>query len=145
MQPAAAPEYGGARATTAAAALRIFVVRHEKRPLTDPSFDVSLTDEGLTDAAQLLLPQLQQVGFTKVFASPFRRVLQTIQPYLSASGLRAHVDWALYEHPEPNNAGPSSIYSFFSFTCCNKPPVAACRRLSQFVAVVPEPTELHTS
>jgi len=114
MHPAAAAAVGGA----AASSLRIFVVRHEKRPITDPSFNVSLTDEGLADAAELLLPQLQKVGFTKVYTSPFRRVLQTVQPYLAASGLRAHVDWALYEHPEPNPAPvmaiPESFHAHFA-------------------------------
>lgn len=82
--------------------LKMFVVRHEKRPVEDPTFHVSLTEDGLSDASNVVAAKLQSHGITKVYASPFRRVLQTVQPFLSSAGLRAHVDWALYEHPEPN-------------------------------------------
>ena len=51
-----------------------------------------------------------------MYASPFRRVLQTVQPFLSASGLKAHVDWALYEHPEPNPEPVTSIPDDFRDT-----------------------------
>ena len=87
----------------------MFVVRHEKRPVDDPTFDISLTEEGLADAANVVAPLLKKHGITKVYASPFRRVLQTVHPFTSAAGLKVHVDWALYEHPEPNPAPVTAL------------------------------------
>ena len=113
----------------------MFVVRHEKRPIEDPTFHVSLTEDGLSDAANVVCAKLQSHGITKVYASPFRRVLQTVQPFLSTSGLKAHVDWALYEHPEPNpepvTAIPDDFTSHFSIESTYEPHVrgddiAAC-------------------
>jgi broad specificity phosphatase PhoE len=95
----------------------MYVVRHEKRPVEDPSFFVSLTEEGLSDSADAVRAKLLAANITKVYASPFRRVLQTVHPFLSESGLKAHVDWALYEHPEPNpepiTALPDDFHALF--------------------------------
>ena len=57
--------------------------------------------KGMADAA-ILAGKLKEVGVTHVYSSPFRRVLQTATPFLEESGLRARVDWALYEHPDPH-------------------------------------------
>jgi broad specificity phosphatase PhoE len=94
---------------------RIFVVRHEKRP-EPPSFFTSLTPEGLADSETKVAPDLVSAGVTKVYSSPFLRVLQTVQPFLSKTGLRASVDWALYEHPEPNPAPVTAIPAEFHST-----------------------------
>ena len=95
----------------------MYVVRHEKRPVEDPSFFVSLTEEGLSDSADAVRARLLAANITKVYASPFRRVLQTVHPFLSESGLKANVDWALYEHPEPNpepiTALPDDFHALF--------------------------------
>ena len=45
--------------------LRMFVVRHEKRPIEDPTFHVSLTEDGLRDAADVVRATLQSHGITK--------------------------------------------------------------------------------
>ena len=45
--------------------LRMFVVRHEKRPIEDPTFHVSLTEDGLRDAADVVRSTLQSHGITK--------------------------------------------------------------------------------
>ena len=93
----------------------MFVVRHEKRP-EPPSFFTSLTPEGLADSETKVAPDLVSAGVTKVYSSPFLRVLQTVQPFLSKTGLRASVDWALYEHPEPNPAPVTAIPAEFHST-----------------------------
>jgi hypothetical protein len=80
---------GAAEPGAPAAGMRVFVVRHEKRPPEDATFLVSLTDAGAADAASSLLPQLQEAGITKVITSPFLRVLQTVAPYLASAGLKA--------------------------------------------------------
>ena len=90
------------------------MVRHEKRPVEDPSFHVSLTEEGMRDAAGSVHDALVAAGVTKVVTSPFRRVLQTVQPFLESAKLKAHVDWALYEHPEPNPEPVVALPEYFA-------------------------------
>lgn len=91
--------------------LRIYVMRHEKRPEDDPTFDVSLTDEGLTAAENDVSERLNDIGVNAVYSSPYRRVLQTVQPYIEEMdvGVKTRVDWCLSEHPEPNDVPPTEI------------------------------------
>ena len=91
--------------------LRMYVIRHEKRPVDDPTFDVSLTEEGLEDAEGDVLEELNEIGVNAVYSSPYRRVLQTVQPYLEQDhvGMGACVEWCLSEHPEPNDTPPTEI------------------------------------
>ena len=91
--------------------LRIYVLRHEKRPVDDPTFDVSLTDEGLEDAEELVCEELNELGVNAVYSSPYKRVLQTVEPYLDQVhvGMGACVEWCLSEHPEPNDTPPTEI------------------------------------
>ena len=91
--------------------LRMYVIRHEKRPVDDPTFDVSLTAEGLQDAEEAVLDELNELGVNAVYSSPYRRVLQTVQPYLEQVhvGMGACVEWCLSEHPEPNDTPPTEI------------------------------------
>ena len=114
-------------ASAAAGGPRMYVVRHEKRPVEDPSFFVSLTEEGLSDSADAVRAKLLAANITKVYASPFRRVLQTVHPFLSESGLKANVDWALYEHPEPNpepiTALPDDFHALFPIEKTYEPSV----------------------
>jgi len=98
--------------------LRMYVLRHEKRPIDDPTFDVSLTEEGLRDAETIVSEELCEIGVNAVYCSPFRRVLQTVQPYLEdGHGVQACVEWSLYEHPEPNPEAiteiPEKFYELF--------------------------------
>lgn len=89
---------------------------------------MSLTDEGKADAADVVAAQLHSLGITKVYASPFRRVLQTVQPFVSCAGLKVHVDWALYEHPEPNpepvTTLPASFHVDFALAADYQPYLA---------------------
>lgn len=89
----------------------MYVIRHEKRPVDDPTFDVSLTEEGLEDAEGDVLEELNEIGVNAVYSSPYRRVLQTVQPYLEQDhvGMGACVEWCLSEHPEPNDTPPTEI------------------------------------
>lgn len=91
--------------------LRIYVLRHEKRPVDDPTFDVSLTDEGLEDAEEQVCEELNELGVNAVYSSPYKRVLQTVEPYLKQDhvGMGACVEWCLSEHPEPNDTPPTKI------------------------------------
>jgi len=98
--------------------LRMYVIRHEKRPPDDPTFHVSLTKEGLANSATEVVETLEECGVTQIYASPFKRVLQTVQPYMDATpfmqgligaGGGVMVDWSLYEHPEPNPTPVSKV------------------------------------
>ena len=91
--------------------LRIYVIRHEKRPVDDPTFDVSLTDEGLAAAEEDVVDELNEIGVNMVYSSPYRRVLQTVQPYVDQMhvGCQTCVEWCLSEHPEPNAVPPTEI------------------------------------
>ena len=63
-------------ATKMGGGLRMFVVRHEKRPIEDPTFHVSLTEDGLRDAADVVRATLQSHGITKA-----RSVLASIHSF----------------------------------------------------------------
>ena len=96
---------------------KVFVLRHEKRDPTDPRFFTPLTEEGMMDAAKTVSDDLHDLGITKIYASPFLRVLQTVEPFARRKGLLVRVDYSLYEHPEPNDepvtALPAEFYERF--------------------------------
>jgi len=96
---------------------KVFVLRHEKRDPTDPRFFTHLTEEGMMDAAKTVSDNLHDLGITKIYASPFLRVLQTVEPFARRKGLLVRVDYSLYEHPEPNDepvtALPAEFYERF--------------------------------
>ena len=61
--------------------MKIFVLRHEERPMDDPGFLTQLTEFGKHKAMFSLKNTLKNFSFTHIFSSPFLRVLQTIAPY----------------------------------------------------------------
>ena len=62
--------------------MKIYVLRHEQRPMDDPRFLTELTDSGKHKAMFSLNNTLKNIPFTHIFSSPFLRVLQTIEPYV---------------------------------------------------------------
>ncbi len=63
--------------------LRVFVVRHEKRKRSNATFLSPLLPEGMVDAAGILMHRIREIQPTHIYASPFLRVLQTVQPYVA--------------------------------------------------------------
>ena len=63
--------------------MRVFVVRHEKRDRRDATFLSPLLPEGKKDAAGNLVQRISEIRPTHIYASPFLRVLQTVQPYVA--------------------------------------------------------------
>ena len=92
---------------------KVFVLRHEKRDPTDPRFFTHLTEEGMVDAAKTVSDNLHDLGITKIYASPFLRVLQTVEPFARRKGLLVRVDYSLYEHPEPNDEPVTALPAEF--------------------------------
>jgi len=62
--------------------MKIYILRHEMRPIDDPRFMTELTEYGKHKAIFSLKNTLKNISFTHIFSSPFFRVLQTIAPYV---------------------------------------------------------------
>ena len=76
--------------------MRIYLLRHEKRDLRDPTFYSPLLPEGLEDADKLKY-LLDKLEINVIYASPFKRVLQTIKPYCDMKDLKINIEYGLYE------------------------------------------------
>ena len=72
--------------------MKIFFLRHEKRPLYDPTFYTELTEEGKKSAKTSLKEKLLKYNFTHIYCSPFIRTLQTIQPYLKETNKLVNIE-----------------------------------------------------
>lgn len=75
--------------------MKIFILRHEKR-FRDHTFFTSLTDEGIEDA-NFLKNKLLEYKFDEIYSSPYKRTLQTIEPYLCEAKKKAKIEYSLNE------------------------------------------------
>lgn len=75
--------------------MKIFILRHEKR-YDNRNYDTSLTDKGFEDA-MVTSENLKNLDIDVIFTSPYRRVIQTIEPYLKSSGKKINIDFSLIE------------------------------------------------
>ena len=82
--------------------MKILLLRHEIRNLRDPTFYSPLLKEGLNNAVQLA-NILKNYKIDLIFSSPFKRVLQTIEPYCNLYNknnykkILVNIDYSLYE------------------------------------------------
>ena len=76
--------------------MKIYLLRHEIRDMYDPSFYSPLLDAGLKNA-QVLSTILDKQDINLIFSSPFKRVLQTVQPYCDMRNLKVNIEYSLYE------------------------------------------------
>lgn len=76
--------------------MRIYLLRHEERDLSDPTFYSSLTDSGLHHSNKLKYT-LNRLKINIIFSSPFKRTLQTIKPFCDMTGIPVNIEYALYE------------------------------------------------
>ena len=88
--------------------MKLFVMRHEKRELSDPSFETPLTTEGMENAKKLAsFAQSNMDKITHIYTSPFLRCLQTIEPLIKSTEPKPQVncDYSLFEylHSEISN------------------------------------------
>lgn len=75
--------------------MKIYILRHEKR-FGKPSFETSLTEKGSNDAKKLV-GYLENLDIDVIYCSPFKRIIQTIEPYLISSNKKVNIDYSLYE------------------------------------------------
>ena len=86
--------------------MKVFIIRHEKRDITNPSFETELTEEGKENSRKLALFATENMEkFTHIYTSPFIRCIQTIEPLLLATTPRPklYCDYALHEYIHEEN------------------------------------------
>lgn len=88
--------------------MRLYLLRHEERPLTDISFFVPLTSKGKINA-QNKVAALNQLNLTRIYSSPFLRTLETIEPYINQKSLSS-VDNVVNID---NSLAEASIYGYY--------------------------------
>ncbi len=76
--------------------MKLYLLRHEKRAIDNPSFYSPLLEEGLIDADKLK-HILNDLNINLIFSSPFKRVLQTIKPYCDMKKINVNIEYSLYE------------------------------------------------
>lgn len=76
--------------------MKLFLLRHEKRWLGDPTFYSPLLKDGLKDAYKLI-DILDSLNINEIFSSPFKRVLQTIKPFCDKKDMKVNIEYSLYE------------------------------------------------
>ena len=83
--------------------MKLYLLRHEKRSLRDPTFHSPLLQNGLRDAEKLKY-FLDDLNINLIFSSPFIRVLQTVKPYCNMKGMKVNIEYSIYEqiHPHTN-------------------------------------------
>ena len=76
--------------------MKIYLLRHEKRSMLNPTFYSPLLTEGLEDAEKLkFILDKENINF--IFSSPFKRVLQTIRPFCDMKKMNVNIEYSLYE------------------------------------------------
>jgi 2,3-bisphosphoglycerate-dependent phosphoglycerate mutase len=95
--------------------MKIYILRHEKRyPSTD--FDTNLNEDGKKDA-EFLKYSLENLKLDIIYCSPYKRIIQTIEPYLKSSGKKVRIDNSIYEslmrNTNHNNLRDSKIDNLY--------------------------------
>ena len=76
--------------------MKLYLLRHEKRAIDNPSFYSPLLENGLIDANKLKFI-LNDLNINLIFSSPFKRVLQTVKPYCDMKKMNVNIEYSLYE------------------------------------------------
>lgn len=75
--------------------MKIFILRHEKR-LENNDFNINLTEEGFNNS-ELLVSRLKKINIDEIYCSPYKRVLQTIRPFVKSTNKKVFIENSLYE------------------------------------------------
>ena len=75
--------------------MKIYVLRHEKR-LKSNDFEIDLTEDGKKDSVLLAL-LIKGLDIDEIYCSPYKRILQTIKPYIELTGNKVFIENSLYE------------------------------------------------
>ena len=76
--------------------MKIFLLRHEIRDLKNPTFYSPLLTEGIKNSIKLK-DLLSKCNIDIIYSSPFKRVLQTIEPYCKEMKKKVNIEYSLYE------------------------------------------------
>jgi len=87
--------------------MKIYILRHEDRT-KDCSFFSPLTEKGLIKSNKLI-KILKSHNINLVFSSPFIRTLQTIHPYLKATGNKVNIEYGLSEIQHSSIIAPKTF------------------------------------
>lgn len=82
--------------------MNLYLLRHEKRDLNNPTFYSPLLEVGLENADKLKY-LLNKLNINLIFSSPFIRVLQTIEPYCIMKNKKVNREFGLYENIDIND------------------------------------------
>jgi alpha-ribazole phosphatase len=77
--------------------MKLILLRHEERDMSDPRFFTELTIKGKENTIHLV-EQLSKENIDVIFSSPFLRTLQTIYPYANHFDKKINVEYGLYEY-----------------------------------------------
>ena len=89
--------------------MKIYLLRHEKR-FNNRNFNTDLTNEGMKDANNLVTI-LEGLDLDHIFVSPYKRVIQTIEPYLKKNNKKVNPEYGIYEslHLDDSNVNIRDI------------------------------------
>ena len=91
--------------------MKLYLLRHEKRPLHNPGFFTNLTDEGLKDTIKIT-DYFNNIDLDVVFCSPFIRTIQTIQDLTIKKNIKINIENSLYESLQEEKFSNTKNYSF---------------------------------
>ena len=87
--------------------MKIYILRHEDRT-EDATFFSPLTEKGLNSANNLIV-DLEKLGITKIYCSPYIRTMQTIYPFAKKNNFKLNLDYSLIEIQHPTIIPPKSV------------------------------------
>lgn len=111
--------------------MKIYILRHERRH-GKPNFDTDLTEIGHENANNLA-NLLESLEINEIYCSPFKRIIQTIEPFLKKTGKKVNIEYSLYEYIHSSDFSQDDVrivneemygYNYFnieykSFYSCN--------------------------
>ena len=89
--------------------MKIYLLRHEKR-FDNRNFNTDLTSDGMKNADNLVTI-LEGLDLDHIFVSPYKRVIQTIEPYLKKTNKKVNPEYGIYEslHLDDSNVNIRDI------------------------------------
>ena len=86
--------------------IKLHLLRHARpAPPLVQTADVPLAESGLAQA-KAIVPILASLGIQRIVSSPYRRALETVQPYAIHAGIEIEIDARLREREMPFAESP---------------------------------------
>jgi broad specificity phosphatase PhoE len=77
--------------------MKLILLRHEERDLSNPLFFTPLTYRGMERRYQLVNSLIYQ-NIDEIYVSPFLRTVQTVMPLADELGKKLKIEYGLYEY-----------------------------------------------